>query len=638
MTHASARLGTILAILLVLANVRVLPGQVVLDGDHIRDATPNGVRQTVLIYKPAADDTPVLYFRPFFLFDADEDGILNVRVFKPAPGNTKWLVRLKLIPNPAEVMPLVARNVRTWAATESPDSNYRKYAVVDAGSFVPTEVTEFQVRQVAERDESLVFDSISRDGVSGLEAIDLTAAFATEDEALAFQQDLQAGRTSARFEIRYRPYARMLLSRSVARAVSVDLSQMDGTQEVLGAGLPFKLKADERLLAQGDPERVLTRDQIQRLRAELLREIGVGWTIENEADVELLTAQVDQWLAEVAKSEDRSIENIDAFLGHLSDYGFDPHDIKPDEIQKLMADIKEYLSTEQMDKFSLKAGASASFCGFGGSANMEMTREELKKHLEDRGWKIETEGTAYVPKSINVHVLQTQEIKKEKIINVSISRAERGTPAFTGQVSTSDCVPSDGELRRMLDPAIHDLLVQRSTLLERRAKSLLSHQTLIEDIGAQIVQAGADALQSKDRAVSAMQFITFVDSLRSWSDHMKAINWGDWGRLLELRDGWIPGPADEDNPAGGTRQEKLTREKDALQVHNERFSTKIDDIAKLVNRIDEVHAAQQQEIDALDTEIQEKTDEIDRLMRGRPHDETDQADSQDALQRESEAP
>ena len=75
-------------------------------------------------------------------------------------------------------------------------------------------------------------------------------------------------------------------------------------------------------------------------------------------------------------------------------------------MEKVIADVKNFLSDESQDKISFAAGGS----GWGFSANVSYSKEEARKKSADNGWKIDQVGKKYIPKSITVRDLNRQNI------------------------------------------------------------------------------------------------------------------------------------------------------------------------------------------------------------------------------------
>jgi len=125
-------------------------------------------------------------------------------------------------------------------------------------------------------------------------------------------------------------------------------------------------------------------------------------------------------------------------LARMAAYDFDPRDITPDQIDKLVADVKNFFSSEDMTFSNTEVGASASFCGFGGSASAKFTRQELRKRMEDKGWKFETVGKLTVPKSFEVNVVNDTVLRSEGAISGTVLREQLQFARFNHRVSTAN--------------------------------------------------------------------------------------------------------------------------------------------------------------------------------------------------------
>lgn len=413
--------------------------QIQLLGEHLVNPVTrelSAIGQTPLIYLPARENSPVLYFTPFFAFEENTDRSLKVEVDEPLLGEGPWKVRLTILMSPKPILDSMAAEVRKYAATHL-DPKVKKYESVTGAALIPTELTYLVVAQA---DASAVFRPVIRTDISSQQPIHVEAEFPTKTAAEDVAKRLRNRNTRLRFKINYQLFARLTLSESSAKVTSVSLSETDAVKSLSGAGGAFnasvKVETGEISLGQNPP--VITRTQADSFRALLKNEITSDYIVEKSEDMKAIDEKLQELLKTALVKEDVALDEIDKKLANMSAYSFSPLDLTPAKIKNLAIEAKNVLASDTADRSSFNAATSGSayFGMFSGDLKANYSREELKKSMMDKGWKFGADTELYVPKSLEVHVVDVKKLNQSIAAQVTISRRLRKSQKFSADVTT----------------------------------------------------------------------------------------------------------------------------------------------------------------------------------------------------------
>ena len=150
--------------------------------------------------------------------------------------------------------------------------------------------------------------------------------------------------------------------------------------------------------------------------------------------LQFLQSQLDKALNKVTTPKDIS-ENFGVALAGLRAYGFPPSDLTPEQIDKLIADVKNFFHSTESSTFS--ANTSASFLGISGAAGMSMS--QLRDQMKDTGWNFSTEGKFTIPKSLTVNVLDTAALTSVQNVIISITKTDPQVVALQTDIDSGAC-------------------------------------------------------------------------------------------------------------------------------------------------------------------------------------------------------
>jgi len=413
----------------------VTHAQVQLVGEHLNNPTPpeiTTIGQRPVIYLPVEDDSPVLYFTPFFVFEETPEGDLKVDVSEPLTDANQWSVQLTVLVSPNWLLDSMALEVNKWAKSQT-DEKYRRYESIDAKTLIPTEFTFLSIK---ESNQNPIFEPIVRTDLRPQQPITIEAHFDSQEQAEAAAKKLRERRTRLNFVVSYRLYARLTVSESKASVSSISISNSDAVKSLTGAGRAFSVSKNTDELRIGDKS-LITREQFERFSALLRNEIAADYDIENDNDLEFVDRKMQEFLETRLPEQEFAFDRIRAVMRALSSYSFSASDLSPDRITRIANEAKQELSKKEHEKVSFSGSASASYLGFGGSASVSHSRDSLKEMMEKKGWTFGADVNAYVPKSLKVHVVDRSKLETEFAINVKVKRRLRLVPSFGADLSTA---------------------------------------------------------------------------------------------------------------------------------------------------------------------------------------------------------
>jgi hypothetical protein len=454
-------------------------GQIQLVGEHLTNPSPPElavIGQRPLVYLPVRTDSNVLYFTPFFVFENKSDGPLKVDVNEPLKQGDPWVVRLTLLVSPNWLLGSLATEVRKWASSPANDK-YSRYKAIDAKSLIPTEFTYISVQQ---DDDNPLFKPVQRNDITTQQPIYLDAPLATKEQATELARKLADRRTSPRFSIKYRLYARVTVSETSVKVSGISVSQTEGVKSLLGAGKAFRASVSPEggTTVVGEDRSVVTRDQKDAFAARVRNELAADYVIENPADLAFIEGKLKEYFGTMFHEKDIAFDQIAAEMKYLSNYSFSPGDLTPDKIQKLSVEAKNFLQTKDQSKVSFSGSGSASYMGFGGSASASYSRDELRERMVDKGWKFGVDGEFYTPKSLQVFIVNKKELANNFQIDISVSRRLREMTPFGAEVSTAQGF-SDDSARR----GYESLTGQNLALdIEKMSRAIADNSAALEDL------------------------------------------------------------------------------------------------------------------------------------------------------------
>jgi len=473
--------SVLFAVLAVFVTFSPARGQIQLIGEHLNNPNPPelaSIQQRPLIYLPVQDDSTVLYFTPFFVFEETADGKLKVDVDQPRRRGEPWKVRLTLLISPNALLDSMAAEVRKWAASQAND-RYSRYKTIDGKSLIPT---EFTYLAVSEKHAAPLFKPVVRNDITTQQPVYLEADLSSEQEAHELADKLRKRLTSLLFEVQYRLYARVTVTESEMLVSQLSVSETNGVKSLQGAGVAFnaQISPSDGRMSFGEGQSVLTRDQAEAFKAQVRSDIRVEYQLENEEDIALLQQELDRYFASALWKQEIAFDDVGQALRRLSAYNFSAQDLTPDRIQNLAVEAKNALQQEEQDKFSFSGSAFVGFLGLGGGVSVVRNRDELKKQMEDKGWVFKAGVEAFVPKSLDVYVVDEQRLSKEFNIRVNAKRLLRTITSMGAEVTTakgfSDKSAEEGftrltgaDIAQQLDILRQDMLNLQRNLVETKA-------------------------------------------------------------------------------------------------------------------------------------------------------------------------
>jgi hypothetical protein len=418
--------GTMLYVTRAQADVPTLPSKAA----HEVLVPLNGQQVPVSVY--AAGD--ILAVWPIPVFTADpKTGFVAVELEPPLKPGEPAKVNLGLVMNPAPVLKAARAAITTREGKTVPE-------------FTSVLLRGLTIEQRAGK-QTPVFEKFIQPGESSGSGQYTLTAWMPEAEAKVFVEELRAGKRHVEFRVTATLYAKRTSGEIDITAKVVKITETKAYTKLDGTGGDAKIGAKGNLIVQAPA--AVTRSQQQELVAKVTEEIVLKLEIAgNPKTKELVSGLVTKWMEEQAFGPERQIDITVAELQKLNPYGFAPADLKPDVVEKFIADVQAFLSDENKGVTSFAAGGS----GWGIKADASYSKDEFRKTLTDNGWKLEQEGKKFIPKSIAVRDVNRQNIHAHTGFRASSTESEYSVVNFDQQVTTRARIAMDmnpAELNRL---------------------------------------------------------------------------------------------------------------------------------------------------------------------------------------------
>lgn len=411
-----------------------------------RALTDINQRSNIYTSKPIVEGPMNLYHTPFFVFKSNSDGTgLDVRLLD-SPGTIgKKQVIITILNSP-----VIKKEALVSSIIQNERSNpvYPDLKNISVNNLITLAFKKFKVSQSSSTPQ---FSSYENDNVYSPNEIDLIAEL-SEPEANDLAEKLRKNQVELQFDVYYEVNAKYIDSRSDVKASGIYLYDTKAAKDIVGNSGAFTWRADVPTSTQnptvGRDDILVNRRQKEIFMGRIKKEVEVVYRIQNPNDMDLLS-KWQEYFSQTFKSVNIDINSTNfAFeIANLSAYGLDPNEIRPDEINTMVNDISSQFSDESRDIIEISANASAngSFCGIeaGGSASGSYNRDEMRKRMESAGWKFELNGTMYVPKSLEVYILNKKSLREEGVFNMSVSRESQSSLIGKQTINTRNYIKSE---------------------------------------------------------------------------------------------------------------------------------------------------------------------------------------------------
>ena len=371
----------------------------------------------------SSDKANRLYHTPFFVFQSDQDGNIDVRIIRHWSDDDvpKSEVKLTLLVSPVAKKNVIAQAVQKKERQNPSNSGYARITESD---IITMPFLELHIKQT--NTSKAIFAGHSNSHIDTPSSVDIIAVLPTEKAELLFN-GLKSGDLEFQFEVEYKVNVKFVESESSA---SNEISQIYNTKsvkELTGTSKAFSWSASTNTL-QTDAT-YLTRNQKDTFEGNLKSELTALYDIENKNDLEFLQAQLNNYSDKLFTEKFLDIRSGDfeKDIRQMSAYGFSANDLAPDKITRFVNDIQTEFKDTKHDKIEANASADGGMLWglLGGKASGGVKKDELREIMEKKGWKFEQEGEIYVPKGFNVYVLNNTELQKKGFIKVKIKNTMR---------------------------------------------------------------------------------------------------------------------------------------------------------------------------------------------------------------------
>jgi hypothetical protein len=401
-------------------------------GDEYKnaDSVLTDIGQKSNVFKPAdlVRDTQ-LYFTPFFVFKGNADGRLYVKLDSPLPGSQYRRLHIYLLISPVQKTQAIAQMIRTDEHIRPALSQFANVQVADLIS-IP-----FASLRVSDEQQPELFKTQMITDLSLLSEVELVAEL-KDPEASQFAKELESGDVLRTFEVRYEFNARTTISSARGSMNSVSLSQTDAVKSLKGAANAFSFAVGQGGGSLGGT--LVTRDQKSKFEASLRTEMQVTYEYESPDQLKVVQEEIDKYMKQVFKEEKiQADENFAKNIASLSAYGFQPSDLKADEMDKFVADVKNFFQSENQEKMTVGASGNVGYGPLSMGSSGNYSKEELRKLMEDKGWKFETSGKYTIPKSLDVYLVDNTALQSNQTLTVGLKQMTRSLLPMQVRVSTN---------------------------------------------------------------------------------------------------------------------------------------------------------------------------------------------------------
>jgi hypothetical protein len=382
------------------------------------------------VYLPASKSDRQLFFQPFFAMKADRDRKLKVTVSKGSKA-AKKVISVWILISPQNKVDAIASYIRSQEAINPRDERFAKLQSSDLIG-IP-----FINLEVSERGSKVGFSPVKLESHAAQGELQLDAEVSA-DKADEIAEGIRLKSIRPIFRIQYELNARIQLSQSQIQADTRFFHETKAVKDLLGAASAAE-KFGWKIHTTGTQfsQPFLTRDQKSTFEGRLRNQVVMLIQLEDDRDSQFVQF-MQNYLSKVLKMTTLDLDktSLGKELSRLSAYDFDPKDLRPDQIDQLVLDVKNFFSKENADEHMFKAGASASYLGIGGSASTEISGKELRKSMQDKGWKFSVNGKISIPRALEVHLINNTALKTEGVYSLTVERNRKGFIRLEHQIST----------------------------------------------------------------------------------------------------------------------------------------------------------------------------------------------------------
>ena len=363
---------------------------------------------SVMAYVNANDDSSLI-LSPFYCMKADKDGRLVVDLDKPDLNNQMTKLTVYVIKSPKNYIDAIANLIQTTELMKFPRG---KYANINSIQLITPTVKDLRIEDTS---TPMLFSAVPLPGSGLVGEIPVSALIPTHDAA-EYADDLRNGRVNLTLSLMgtldaRRTQTTIRLSGSTIRAVDTD-----AYKRLVGNGGAFKYGVDD---AGGSFEpAALTREQRDQFLGDVKSEIKTRINITGRTPegyqqfMQQLNSEFTDFISKAFKEQ--TVSNMFGVeLSRLYRYDFDPSDLTPDQIDKLVAKIQHDFADQTSDKMNIQVDAKASgFFGLAsGEVNTNINKEILHKRMENRGWSFDSPGKFGVPRGMKIYIVDKQNIR-----------------------------------------------------------------------------------------------------------------------------------------------------------------------------------------------------------------------------------
>jgi hypothetical protein len=394
------------------------------------------INQTCDVYKTQSINNSNNKFihTPYFAFRKTSDGKLDVQINKV--NATKSAIVLTLLCSPQELKKSIADYIRIDAIKR----NKTELININEKDIVTPNFISLKIEDITPETD-FRFPENNNTGNIYVVSIPITIVINTTDVS-NLVTELQNGKRVPQFKITYTLNAKFLQSSSQVKADVANLYNSTALQDLKGASGAFSWAANYPAGSVTKAATTVTRNQKQTFEGRIKNEISVAYDIENPDDLKFLQEQMDKFGKDIFKKATIDLTKGDFAqeLARLSSYGFAKQDIEPDRIDTFFSKIKDYFLDEHQNELdaSLKTGGSAYFGMFSGDLDTKVTKNDYAKQLRDNGWEIEQKGNIYIPKSLEVWMLNETSLNQNASIRVRINKSKRDAFQQTLVITTKE--------------------------------------------------------------------------------------------------------------------------------------------------------------------------------------------------------
>lgn len=397
--------------------------------------------ETDFIVKAYADIDPKkghhLFLTPFFAFEADKDGKLVVRLDDPDSGRRR--ITINLLAYPERQKEAIANRIRL---DQRMLNSSRPFIEVQADDLITLGFKNLSIIEVSDEPK---FTAIPPDGngVTNQGKFELTADLPTS-EAQAFKDALREGRRTIMFQVHASLNARKVQSTAIVTALRAEASDSEAYKTLTGNGTLFRAGVQGGVTIA--PSEV-TRNQRDRIEAVIGKELESKLIIDGTPkEVDWLKRQLDNFMT-LAFKPDVIRQDFGQAAARLYAYDFKPSDLKPDQINKIVADVQDTFKQKKEEHEFKEAETSANvmFGIFSGTGNFRLKTDRLEEMMRDNGWKFELDSKTgvNVPRALKLYVVDLRSFHVTGSFSGLYEQAQRGLVVYQERFSTA----------RRLDPS-----------------------------------------------------------------------------------------------------------------------------------------------------------------------------------------